>query len=117
MALHHHFLLGVRLYSIAFSYSWCSYSTWVLLGHAGYGASCQSLSAVDAVPGSLSEDDPNFDFLGPVRPDSVAQQVAEGIALFYVQHSWAYPAFNGIVAKVHECACSHYVQSNSLSES
>ena len=67
------------------------------------------MSAVDAVPGALLEDDLTFDFLGPVRPDSIAQQVAEGIALSSVKHSWACSAFEGNVATLqHESAGSHY---------
>ena len=70
------------------------------------------------MPGALSEDDPTFEFLGPVRPDSVAQQVAEGIAVSSVKHSCACPAFEGIVANLqHESASSHYAESNSLSGS
>ena len=34
--------------------------------------------AVDAVVGSLPEDDVGHDFLGPVQPDAIMQQVAEG---------------------------------------
>lgn len=35
-------------------------------------------SAVDAVVGALAEADSAFDFLGPIQPDTVMQQVAEG---------------------------------------
>lgn len=34
--------------------------------------------AVDAVPEALPEDDDALDFLGPVQPDAIMQQVAEG---------------------------------------
>lgn len=36
------------------------------------------LAAVDAVVGSLPEDDVGHDFLGPVQPDAIMRQVAEG---------------------------------------
>ena len=34
--------------------------------------------AVDAVPGALLEGDDALDFLGPVQPNTIMQQVAEG---------------------------------------
>ena len=50
--------------------------------HTGFiGAACAEhllLCAVDTVVGALTEGDTAHDFLGPVQPDAIMQQVAEG---------------------------------------
>ena len=82
-------------------------------------------AAVDAVVGSLPEDDVGHDFLGPVQPDVIMRQVAEGESCVIFsdlchqkrkQHHWLCQEepvimcsacrLPGTIAK--QCHCSHH---------